>query len=186
MLTAPWHWATPIWYRWQVLHCHKVHIFWKGQKILQNLHQLFVLCTASQVIDGDFAKFCGLLKLYELYQDMLHYTNWMISSKKKYILLLDFFQVHAYIMASIEKEMPNMFGKDKAKKRIIKTLDVIFGQIEREHKVSHGDFPEIKVRIFWEGHASLKWKIPIRFDIVMSNKFWRFFWFCDLLRIYEL
>jgi len=53
-------------------------------------------------------------------------------------------KVHAYIMASIEKEMPNMFGKDKAKKRIIKTLDVIFGQIEREHKVSHGDFPDIK------------------------------------------
>ena len=67
-----------------------------------------------------------------------------------------FFQVHAYIMASIEKEMPNMFGKDKAKKRIIKTLDVIFGQIEREHKVSHGDFPDIKVRIFWEGHTILK------------------------------
>lgn len=53
-------------------------------------------------------------------------------------------KVHAYIMSSIEKEMPSMFGKDKAKKRLIKTLDVIYGQIEREHKVSHGDFPEIK------------------------------------------
>jgi hypothetical protein len=51
-------------------------------------------------------------------------------------------------MSSIEKEMPSMFGKDKAKKRLIKTLDVIYGQIEREHKVSHGDFPEIKVRTF--------------------------------------
>ena len=29
--------------------------------------QLFVLCTASQIIGGDFAKFCGLLKIYELY-----------------------------------------------------------------------------------------------------------------------
>ena len=36
---------------------------------MRNLHQLFVLdlCTASQIIGGDFAKFCGLLRIYELY-----------------------------------------------------------------------------------------------------------------------
>ena len=28
----------------------KVHIFCEGHKILRNLHQLFVLCTASQII----------------------------------------------------------------------------------------------------------------------------------------
>ena len=44
----------------------KVHIFWEGHKILRNLQQLFVLCTASQIIGGDFAKFCGLLRIYEL------------------------------------------------------------------------------------------------------------------------
>ena len=44
----------------------KVHIFWEGHKILQNLHQLFVLCTASQIIGGDFAKFCVLLRINEL------------------------------------------------------------------------------------------------------------------------
>jgi hypothetical protein len=43
----------------------KVHIFWEGRKILRNLHQLFVLCTASQIIGGYFAKFCGLLTIYE-------------------------------------------------------------------------------------------------------------------------
>ena len=47
---------------------HKVHIFWEGQKKLRNLHQLFVLCTASQIIGGDFLKFCGLLRIYELYK----------------------------------------------------------------------------------------------------------------------
>ena len=41
----------------------KVHIFWEGHKILRNLHQSFVLCTASQIIGGDFAKFCGLLRI---------------------------------------------------------------------------------------------------------------------------
>ena len=30
----------------------KVQIFWEGHKILWNLHQLFVLCTASQIIGG--------------------------------------------------------------------------------------------------------------------------------------
>ena len=44
----------------------KVHIFWEGHKILRYLHQLFVLCTASQIFGGDFAKFCGLLRIYEL------------------------------------------------------------------------------------------------------------------------
>ena len=44
----------------------KVHIFLEGHKILRNLHQLFVLCTASQIIGRDFAKFCGLLRMYEL------------------------------------------------------------------------------------------------------------------------
>ena len=44
----------------------KVHIFGEGHKMLRNLHQLFVLCTASQIIGGDFAKFCGLLRIYEL------------------------------------------------------------------------------------------------------------------------
>ena len=34
---------------------------------LRNLHQLFVLCTASQIIGGDFTKFCGLLRIYKLY-----------------------------------------------------------------------------------------------------------------------
>ena len=34
---------------------------------MRNLHQLFVLCTTSQIIGGDFSKFCGLLRIYELY-----------------------------------------------------------------------------------------------------------------------
>ena len=31
---------------------------------------IFVLCTASQIIGGDFAKFCGLLRIYELYVEV--------------------------------------------------------------------------------------------------------------------
>ena len=45
----------------------KVHIFWEGHKILRNLHRRFVLFSNGQMYDGDFAKFCGLLRIYELY-----------------------------------------------------------------------------------------------------------------------
>ena len=55
----------------------KVHIFWEGHKILWNLHQLFVLCTASQIIGGDFAKFCGLLRIYELYHPAKNPKIWI-------------------------------------------------------------------------------------------------------------
>ena len=35
----------------------KVHIFWEGHTILQNLHQLFDWHYIGQIIGGDFAKF---------------------------------------------------------------------------------------------------------------------------------
>ena len=46
----------------------KVHIVWEGHKILQNLHRRFVLCSSGPIYGGGFAKFCGLLRLYELYK----------------------------------------------------------------------------------------------------------------------
>ena len=49
----------------------KVHILWEGHKILRNLHRRFVLCSASQSYGGDFAKFCGLLRIYVMYQFMM-------------------------------------------------------------------------------------------------------------------
>ena len=45
----------------------KVHIFWEGHKILQNLHCRFDCYYIGQIDGGDFAKICGLLKKYELY-----------------------------------------------------------------------------------------------------------------------
>ena len=44
----------------------KVHTFWEGRKILRNLHDRFVHYYIGQIYDGDFAKFCGLLRIYEL------------------------------------------------------------------------------------------------------------------------
>ena len=42
----------------------KVHIFWEGHKFLRNLQRWFVLCSNGQIYGGDFAKFCGLLRIY--------------------------------------------------------------------------------------------------------------------------
>ena len=44
----------------------KVHIFWEGHKTLRNLHRGFDRYYKGQSYGGDFAKFCGLLRIYEL------------------------------------------------------------------------------------------------------------------------
>uniref|UniRef100_A0A0K8TAP2 EH domain-containing protein 1 n=1 Tax=Lygus hesperus TaxID=30085 RepID=A0A0K8TAP2_LYGHE len=53
-------------------------------------------------------------------------------------------KVHAYIISSLRKDMPSMFGKDGKKKELIKGLSTIYEQIQREHQISPGDFPDIK------------------------------------------
>ena len=67
---------------------HYCLIFWEGHKIFRNLPRLFVLCSASQIIGGDFEKFCGLLRIYELY---LGYSEWEIctifSKLEKYCII---------------------------------------------------------------------------------------------------
>ena len=41
--------------------------FEKATKFLQNLHLTFDYSTYSQKLGEDFAKFCGLLRIYVLY-----------------------------------------------------------------------------------------------------------------------
>lgn len=59
-------------------------------------------------------------------------------------MLIPFPQVHAYIITSLKKEMPSMFGKDNKKKELIANLGAIYEKIEREHNISPGDFPNLK------------------------------------------
>ena len=40
--------------------------------------------------------------------------------------------------------MPAMFGKEAKKKELIKTLDALFGQLQREQKINAGDFPDLE------------------------------------------
>ena len=46
----------------------KVHIFWEGDRILKNHPLTFDCMYCSQKKGEDFSKFCGLLKLYEIYE----------------------------------------------------------------------------------------------------------------------
>ena len=59
----------------------KVHTFWEGHKVLQNLHRRFVLSSNGQMYGGDFIKYCGLLRIYEL-------TKVKISLENTYINLV--------------------------------------------------------------------------------------------------
>lgn len=52
-------------------------------------------------------------------------------------------KVHAYIIAELRKQMPSMIGKEKKKKELIQKLDKIFEQLQREHNISPGDFPDV-------------------------------------------
>ena len=47
----------------------KVHIFLEGHKILRNLHLTFDWHYIGKKKGEDFAKFCGLLRVYELYKN---------------------------------------------------------------------------------------------------------------------
>ena len=49
-----------------VIELVKLRFCEKNTKILQNHHLRFVLCSIGQIYSGDFAKFRGLLRIYEL------------------------------------------------------------------------------------------------------------------------
>ena len=83
----------------------KVCIFWEGHKILRNLHLTFVLCNASQKWGGDFAKFCGLLRIYELYID---HWNQMFAGQIKVIPWFRFYfgyVLHLFLISMSESNV---------------------------------------------------------------------------------
>ena len=51
---------------------------------MRNLQQLFDLQYIAQIIDGDFAKFCGLLRIHELWKLTLKFT--LVSIARLYLI----------------------------------------------------------------------------------------------------
>uniref|UniRef100_A0A8C4QJH2 EH domain containing 1 n=1 Tax=Eptatretus burgeri TaxID=7764 RepID=A0A8C4QJH2_EPTBU len=53
-------------------------------------------------------------------------------------------KVHAYLISSLKKEMPSVFGKENKKKELISRLSEIYTRVEKEHQISRGDFPSLE------------------------------------------
>ena len=75
---------------------------------MRNLNQLFVLCTASQIIGGDFAEFCGILNLLDymiIFLELLFVdygmeinvfvSNPLFGGYRQYIVPSDHLQSHS-------------------------------------------------------------------------------------------
>ena len=67
-------------------------MFWEGNKILRNLHLNFVYSTYRHKLGGDFANFCGLLRIYKLYQQ---WCTLNCQTSKRIIYLLELGRPHS-------------------------------------------------------------------------------------------
>uniref|UniRef100_A0A7S4B9K4 Calmodulin n=1 Tax=Chrysotila carterae TaxID=13221 RepID=A0A7S4B9K4_CHRCT len=62
-------------------------------------------------------------------------------------------KAHAYIVGHLKKEMPSMFGKDKAQAKLLANLEDHFLKVHRAHQLPVGDFPDVtKFKQVMEAH----------------------------------
>ena len=54
------------------------------------------------------------------------------------------FKVHAFIVAHLHDNMPSMFGKEKAKAKLIANLQQTYTELSKAHGISPGDFPDVR------------------------------------------
>ncbi|XP_002131017.2 EH domain-containing protein 3 [Ciona intestinalis] len=53
-------------------------------------------------------------------------------------------KVNAYIVSYLHDNMPSMFGKEKAKNKLINDLDKIYVELSNKYNTSLGDFPKVE------------------------------------------
>merc|ERR1719334_875798 len=53
-------------------------------------------------------------------------------------------KVHAFIVAHLHDNMPSMFGKEKAKAKLIANLQQTYTELSKAHGISPGDFPDVR------------------------------------------
>ena len=130
--------------------CSKVHIFWEGHKILWNLHQLFDWQYIGQIIGGDFAKFCGLLRIYELYL-LCAQPQWRKTTSWQYSLCFLF--IHNF---------RNMFV-------------TFFHNFITNFQISGAAFCQQKVSVWWQKTNSWRYSLCLsRFRYIHNSASARF------------
>ncbi|XP_054271837.1 EH domain-containing protein 1-like [Macrosteles quadrilineatus] len=53
-------------------------------------------------------------------------------------------KVHAHIIDAIYNKMPRFFGREQEKSNVIRDLESIYTEIEKQHQIPLGDFPELE------------------------------------------
>jgi len=62
-------------------------------------------------------------------------------------------RAHAYIIGHLKKEMPSMWGKDKAQQKLLANLEEHFLKVHRAWNLPVGDFPDVaRFRGVMDGH----------------------------------
>lgn len=93
------------------------------------------------------------------------------------VLFLYGVQVQAYIISSLKKEMPSVFGKDSKKKELIANLGEIYHKIEKEHQISPGDFPnlakmQVRLKTYLVNVTTYTVDMRFIFHLITNVKFW--------------
>ena len=66
-------------------------------------------------------------------------------------------KAHAYVVGHLKKEMPSMFGQEKAQKKLLADLETQFYKVHKQYGLPVGDFPDVeKFRSVMEAHDLAK------------------------------
>eukprot|EP00879_Flechtneria_rotunda_P009391 GHRR01009833.1.p1 GENE.GHRR01009833.1~~GHRR01009833.1.p1 ORF type:complete len:188 (+),score=34.05 GHRR01009833.1:2389-2952(+) len=81
----------------------------------------------------------------KLAEDMLVHTLICVCCMQvnEFVKRVRAFRIHLLILGHIRKQMPAMFGKDKAQRKMLDKLPEVFYQVQREHHLPAGDFPDV-------------------------------------------
>eukprot|EP00879_Flechtneria_rotunda_P003023 GHRR01003241.1.p1 GENE.GHRR01003241.1~~GHRR01003241.1.p1 ORF type:complete len:568 (+),score=176.91 GHRR01003241.1:379-2082(+) len=97
----------------------------------------------------DKAKNPHCVELFEAEQAQLLHDLYEIPSRScdrkvnEFVKRVRAFRIHLLILGHIRKQMPAMFGKDKAQRKMLDKLPEVFYQVQREHHLPAGDFPDV-------------------------------------------
>jgi len=80
-------------------------------------------------------------------------------------------KAHAFIVGHLKKEMPSMFGKDKAQSKLLANLEEHFLKVHRAHTLPVGDFPDVtKFKNVMEAHDLSKFpKLDMKMIAAMEE-----------------